>query len=172
MNTNYYMLSQDKEFVKKYFPEEYELTDTPMFGYAIHIGKRSVGWKPLFQEHKNAYNSVEELIGFITKHSVVLYDEYGTILTEKELEENLIDWGEKQTKQYYKFIPEGFMVKTKILGWKEYLQPVNENDEYDIVSPFDHQKYQALMKSVEPFGFKFKYRTDKNGYNFTDREFS
>lgn len=64
------------------------------------------------------------------------------------------------------------MVKTKILGWKEYLQPVNENDEYDIVSPFDHQKYQALMKSVEPFGFKFKYRTDKNGYNFTDREFS
>ena len=162
------MLSQSKGFVEKYFPGEYELTDTPMFGYEIHIGKRSMGWKPLFQEHKNAYDSVEELVEFITKHSVVLYDEYGTILTEKELKENLIDWGEKQTKQYYKFVPKGFSDKS--FGWKEYLQLVNKNDEYDIVSPFDHKEYQELMKSVEPFDIKFS--NDKNGYNFTDREFS
>jgi hypothetical protein len=162
------MLSQSKGFVEKYFPGEYELTDTPMFGYEIHIGKRSMGWKPLFQEHKNAYDSVEELVEFIIKHSVVLYDEYGTILTEKELKENLIDWGEKQTKQYYKFVPKGFSDKS--FGWKEYLQLVNKNDEYDIVSPFDHKEYQELMKSVEPFDIKFS--NDKNGYNFTDREFS
>lgn len=168
MSTNYYMLSQSKGFVEKYFPGEYELTDTPMFGYEIHIGKRSMGWKPLFQEHKNAYDSVEELVEFITKHSVVLYDEYRTILTEKELKENLIDWGENQTKQYYKFVPEGIVDKP--FGWKEYLQLVNENDEYDIVSPFDHKEYQELMKSVEPFDIKFS--NDKNGYNFTDREFS
>lgn len=168
MSTNYYMLSQSKGFVEKYFPGEYELTDTPMFGYEIHIGKRSMGWKPLFQEHKNAYDSVEELVEFITKHSVILYDEYGTILTEKELKENLIDWGENQTKQYYKFVPEGIIDKP--FGWKEYLQLVNENDEYDIVSPFDHKEYQELMKSVEPFDIKFS--NDKNGYNFTDREFS
>lgn len=30
MSTNYYMLSQSKGFVEKYFPGEYELTDTPM----------------------------------------------------------------------------------------------------------------------------------------------
>lgn len=168
MSTNYYMLSQSKGFVEKYFPGEYELTDTPMFGYEIHIGKRSMGWKPLFQEHKNAYDSVEELVEFITKHSVVLYDEYETILTEKELKENLIDWGEKQTKQYYKFVSKGFSDKS--FGWKEYLQLVNKNDKYDIVSPFDHKEYQELMKSVEPFDIKFS--NDKNGYNFTDREFS
>ena len=95
MSTNYYMLSQSKGFAEKYFHGEYELTDTPMFGYEIHIGKRSMGWKPLFQEHKHAYDSVEGLVDFITKHSVVLYDEYGIILTETELKENLIDWGEK-----------------------------------------------------------------------------
>lgn len=168
MSTNYYMLSQSKGFVEKYFPGEYELTDTPMFGYEIHIGKRSMGWKPLFQEHKNAYDSVEELVEFITKHSVVLYDEYGTILTEKELKENLIDWGENQTKQYYKFVPEGIIDKP--FGWKEYLQLVNENDEYDIVSPFDHKEYQELMKSVE--SCDIKYWNDKNGYDFTNSEFS
>lgn len=46
MSTNYYMLSQSKGFAEKYFHGEYELTDTPMFGYEIHIGKRSMGWKP------------------------------------------------------------------------------------------------------------------------------
>lgn len=168
MSTNYYMLSQDKNFVKKYFPKEYTLTDTPIFGYEIHIGKRSMGWKPLFQEHKNAYDSVEGLVDFITKHSVVLYDEYGSLLTEKELKEDLIDWGEKQSKKYYRFVLEGLIDKP--FGWKEYLQSVNENDEYDIVSPFDHKEYQELMKSVEPFDIKFS--NDKNGYNFTDREFS
>lgn len=172
MSTNYYMLSQDKKFVEKYFHGEYQLTDTPVFGYEIHIGKRSMGWKPLFQEHKNAYKSVSELMNFIKLHTrthvIYLYDEYGTILTEKELKENLIDWGEKQTKQYYKFVPEG--IADKPFECKEYLQLVNENDEYDIVSPFDHIEYQELMKSVEPFDIKFS--NDKNEYNFTDREFS
>lgn len=96
MSTNYYMLSQSKGFVEEYFPGEYELVDVPMFGYAIHIGKRSIGWKPLFQEHKNAYKSVSELMDFIKLHAIThaiyLYDEYGTILTEKELKENLLDW--------------------------------------------------------------------------------
>lgn len=95
MSTNYYMLSQSKGFAEKYFHGEYELTDTPMFGYEIHIGKRSMGWKPLFQEHKHAYDSVEGLMAFIKNNSVVLYDEYGIILTETELKENLIDWGGK-----------------------------------------------------------------------------
>lgn len=159
------MLSQDKRLVEKYFHGEYKLTDTPMFGYEIHIGKRSMGWKPLFQEHKNAYDSVEGLIDFVIEHNILLYDEYGTILTEKELEENLIDWGEKQSKNYYKFVSKGFM--TKSFG---YLRLVNENDEYDIVSPFDHKEYQELMNSVE--SCDIKYWKDKDGYDFTDREFS
>ena len=52
-------MTKSKKLVEKYFPYEYEIVDTPYFGYEIHIGKRSCGWKPLFQEHKNAYDSVE-----------------------------------------------------------------------------------------------------------------
>lgn len=63
-----------------------------------------------------------------------------------------------------------FTISKRKFGWKDYLQLVNENDEYDIVSPFDHKEYQELMKSVEPFDIKFS--NDKNEYNFTDREFS
>ena len=54
--------------MERYFPYEYELVDTPYFGYEIHIGKKSYGWKPLFQEHKNAYSSVEEMKEFIRKY--------------------------------------------------------------------------------------------------------
>ena len=56
MGTNYYMIMKDKELVTKYFDNEYELTDSPYFCYEVHIGKRSCGWKPLFEWHENAYN--------------------------------------------------------------------------------------------------------------------
>ena len=65
MSTNYYMMTTDKEIVKKYFPNEYEIVDFLYLGYEIHIGKRSMGWRPLFQAHKKAYNSVSELLIFL-----------------------------------------------------------------------------------------------------------
>ena len=61
-------MTKSKKLVEKYFPYEYEIVDTPYFGYEIHIGKRSGGWKPLFQEHKNAYDSVEGMKEFIKKY--------------------------------------------------------------------------------------------------------
>lgn len=170
MSTNYYMLSQSKGFAEKYFHGEYELTDTPMFGYEIHIGKRSMGWKPLFQEHKHAYDSVEGLMAFIKNNSVVLYDEYGIILIETELKENLIDWGGNQNKRYYKFVPEG--VKGTLFGNKEYLKEVNSGEKYDIVSPFNHKQYEKLMEPIERAFVDIKYWEDKDGYDFTNREFS
>ena len=39
MGTNYYMMTKSKKLVEKYFPCEYEIVDTPYFGYEIHIGK-------------------------------------------------------------------------------------------------------------------------------------
>ena len=46
------MMIKRKKVGEKDFPYEYEIVDTPDFGYEIHIGKKSYGWKPLFQEHK------------------------------------------------------------------------------------------------------------------------
>lgn len=43
MGTNYYMIIKNKELVEKYFPNEYELTNSPYFGYEVHIGKQSFG---------------------------------------------------------------------------------------------------------------------------------
>ena len=78
MGTNFYMMTKSKKLVEKHFPYEYEIVDTPYFGYEIHIGKKSFGWKPLFQEHKNAYDSVDGLKEFIRKNqkSIRIFDEY------------------------------------------------------------------------------------------------
>lgn len=83
MGTNYYFMCTDKSFVNKYFSDEYELTDTPYFGYEIHIGKRSSGWQPLFQTHEKAYSSVKTFLQFVCKHidKLRIFDEYGREFT-------------------------------------------------------------------------------------------
>lgn len=43
MSTKYYIHTQNKEFVEKYFFNEYRLVDEPCFGYEICIGRRSGG---------------------------------------------------------------------------------------------------------------------------------
>jgi len=82
MGTNYHLISTDKSWVVKYFGErfadEWKLVDVPFFGYAIHIGKRSDGWKPLFQTHNRAYRSVAGMMDFLRREQgkYRIYDEY------------------------------------------------------------------------------------------------
>lgn len=118
MGTNYYMMTKSKKLVERYFPYEYEIVDTPYFGYEIHIGKRSCGWKPLFQEHKNAYDSVTGMKEFIKKHqkSIHIFDEYCREFTLEQLEDELINWGEQQEIRYMKHIPDG--VPDEVFGVK------------------------------------------------------
>lgn len=68
MGVNYFFLSKNKNAVQDFFGESYQLTDTPEFGYRVHIAKASAGWLPLFQAHEkcrsiddihSAYNSGE-----------------------------------------------------------------------------------------------------------------
>ncbi|KAA9007340.1 hypothetical protein F4V43_02315 [Paenibacillus spiritus] len=64
----------------------------------IHIGKRSGGWKPLFEKQPQ-FKSVKELKDFYAKNEDVyeIVDEYGTVHTWEELKNELIDWpGEKE----------------------------------------------------------------------------
>ena len=77
MSTRYYIHTQNKEFVEKYFFNEYRLVDEPCFGYEICIGHRSGGWKPLFNQHNDAYTSVEEMKEFLSTNSdkISIYDE-------------------------------------------------------------------------------------------------
>lgn len=171
MGTNYYMMTKDKDLVEKYFPNEYEIVDTPYFGYQIHIGKRSAGWQPLFQEHKNAYNSVSEMKEFIKSHcSIKIFDEYGRKFTLMQLQKELIDWGKCQEVKYMKHIPEG--VPDELFGGKKYLIE-STKDDYDITIPFDHIEYERL--DIERNNWRLEresyYFKDKDGYDFMKNDF-
>lgn len=76
MGTTFYMMTEDKEVIKRYFDDMYELTDTPHWGYSVRIAKISGGWKPLFRAYKNM-RSVEQLKAIYATGEFVIYDEYG-----------------------------------------------------------------------------------------------
>lgn len=165
-------MTKSKKLVEKYFPCEYKITDTPYFGYEIHIGKRSAGWKPLFQEHKNAYDSVEGMKEFIKKNrrNIRVFDEYSREFTLEELEDELITWGEQQEIRYMKYIPEGIL--DEVFGGKKYLLE-STKDDYDITIPFDHIEYDRLNPYREFYRYENNsyYSKDKDGYDFTRGEF-
>lgn len=165
MGTNYYMMTKNKEIVEEYFSGEYELVDTPDFGYEVHIGKRSAGWMPLFREHNKAYTSVKGLKDFLRIHSddFCIYDEYNDFLTTEQLDEELFRWGENQEVKYLKYIPGG--IDNKICGGKTYLVP-STSDDYDIKTPFDHVEYSNLIRKWENC-YQADYLKDRDGYDFT-----
>lgn len=68
----------------------------------IHIGKRSVGWHPLFQK-TNYYNSVKGIEDFYNKNkeSIIIINEYDEEFTFEELRKELIDWGKQESQKHY-----------------------------------------------------------------------
>lgn len=174
MGTNYYMMIKDKELVTKYFDNEYELTDSPYFGYEVHIMKLSYGWKPLFEWHGNAYKSVEDMLKFLEFHrmDIEIFDEYGKQYTIEGLKEEFTSHVNREPK-YMKHIPEG--IPNHIFGGRDYLVESTEDD-YDIKMPYDHVEYHKLDpysekryidESREPLYFH-----DKDGYDFTKECFA
>lgn len=142
------MMTTDKELIRKYFPDEYEIVDEPYLGYEIHIGKRSFGWKPLFQEHKRAYDSVSGMLQFIIHHPEIhVFDEYGDALSVTQLKKELIDWAEQQEKRIIDY--EGIGM---------------------IQAPIDH--VEISEREANKILVNIRYWHDKDGYDFTDGEFS
>ena len=90
MSTNYYILTKDKSIIEKY-GLTYELTDTPDWGYIVHIAKRSCGWRPLFQGHENI-NNIDDIYKLINEPTVTILDEYDKVLSTKEFEKEVIEW--------------------------------------------------------------------------------
>ena len=144
------MMTTNKELVKKYFDGEYEIVDNPYLGYEIHIGKRSCGWRPLFEAHEKAYDSVSGLLDFLqtNQNKIEIYDEYGDLYTIAQFKEELIDWAENQEK--------------RIVHYDDYIG--------DIEAPIDHVEMDKRDRR-NPW-LKIHYWHDKDGYDFTDRTFS
>lgn len=106
MGTNYYLLTKNKSIAEKI--GDFELTDTPDWGYLIHIGKRSCGWLPLFQSH-SVIKSVKDIEEWSRLPGVIILDEYDEVLTWEQLKKELIDWNGgvdgKIPKEYYEVDP-------------------------------------------------------------------
>lgn len=159
MGTNYNLISTDKAWIIKYFgegyAEEWTLVDVPYFGYEVHLGKRSSGWKPLFQTHNRAYRSVKEMLEFLRreKGKYRLYDEFGRELSIEELIAELVDWGDKQKQGRFKYT-EGMLM---------------EDPEGELITPIDHMKYSKL--DLRNRGRRIRYWQDKEGYDFRDGYF-
>lgn len=171
MGTNFYMITTNKDLAETYFPDEYTITDVPYFGYEIHIGKRSAGWMPLFEGHKNAYGSVKAMKQFIKDHSddIRIFDEYSREFSLEQLEDELITWADQQPIRYIKHIPNG--VPDEVFGGKKYLVESTEDD-YDITIPYDHLEYEKLEEQRYGFvPYKSHYWRDKDGFNFMDGDF-
>ena len=149
MGTNFYLMVKDKKFAEKYFPEEYNLTDVPYFGYEIHLNKRSSGWKILYQAHPKVWNSVEEMLNFINRHKrkVKIFDEYGNTYSLDQYIEEVVKWDKQYKKEeiYY-----------------------DDNIGY-IMTPIDHVEMEKRerKRSYE----NIHYWHDKDGFDFTDVEF-
>lgn len=144
------MMTTNKELVKKYFDGEYEIVDNPYLGYEIHIGKRSCGWRPLFEAHEKAYDSVSGLLDFLqtNQNKIEIYDEYGDLYTIAQFKEELINWAEDQER--------------RMIYYDDYIG--------EIQSPIDHVEMDQ-RDNRNPW-LKIKYWHDKDGYDFTDRPFS
>lgn len=69
----------------------------------IHIGKRSAGWKPIFQKTKY-FSSVKNIVKFYNenKDDIIIVDEYDKELSFNDLEEELFNWNveNKEAKEH------------------------------------------------------------------------
>lgn len=146
MGTNFYLITRNKQFVEKYFPIEYEVTNKPFFRYEIHLNKRSCGWKILYQAHSKAWNSVEEMLDFIRKHNnkVKIFDEYEKEYTLEEYIKEVVEWDKDYKKEeiYY----------DDTVGY--------------IMTPIDHVEISKRSRDMY-----INYWHDKDGYDFTNAEF-
>jgi len=89
MGTNFYLMTSDRQKRDKWFDEyECELTDTPEWGYEVHIAKTSCGWKPLFEAHKRI-RSVRDIKAAISDGFRVV-DEYGTFYNLDEFVDRVV----------------------------------------------------------------------------------
>lgn len=79
---------------------QWKLETAAYVGYEqIHIGKRSIGWKPSFECQEGLFRSVREMKDFYEKNDdkYEILSEYGVVLSWDELKEELLDWnGERE----------------------------------------------------------------------------
>jgi hypothetical protein len=150
MGTNFYLMTRNKSIAEKI--GDFELTDTPDWGYLIHIGKRSCGWLPLFQSH-NGIKSVKDIEEWCKLPDVTILDEYDEEFTWEQLKEELIYWNggvEGAVPKEYHEVDPSF--------------PFNDPDMPNY-TPVSHLAYGNGK-------YAHYYTRDPEGFEFTEGDFS
>lgn len=152
MGTNFSLITKSKETRDKYFGYNYKLTDTPDWGYEIHIAKTSMGWLPLFQAH-DCFKSIRQLKELYDTGEFILANEYGIVYTWEEFDERVLKFngGVK-----------GVAPRVKIEQDRHSRYYDQDLPEYKPISHFDYAHGRYSMN----------YFTDEDGYEFTSHEFS
>ena len=116
-----YFIEREFQIAKEDSWESESPWDKFLDGTAIHLGKRSSGWKFCWNFHKDKYySSKEELIQFVLSGRVV--NEYGEEMDPQEFLDMAFAWGEPDglvaDKEYFE--------KNERMGWMR-----NPSDYYD-----------------------------------------
>ena len=186
MGTNFYLISKDEKWMRENFAvetesviknAEYESVDEPYLGYEVHLNKLSVGWRPLFQSHKNI-KTFKKLEDFCVNNSrnIEIFDEYGKKYT----------W-----KQYYAKVYSHSQCQIKPFKWVYEINPIFKDSkptlhiescmeqEAEIHMPFCHREYdEKERKDQRRFHIYDRYRGDIKywedpdySFDWTDGEF-
>lgn len=149
MGTNFYLITKNKSIAEQI--GDFELTDTPDWGYEVHIGKRSGGWLPLFQSHRGI-KSVKDIEKWCELPEITIINEYDEEFTWEQLKEELIYWN----------------------GGVEGVVP-KEYHEVDPTFPFndpDMPNYTPVSHFAYGNGkYASHYFKDSEGFEFTNEEF-
>ena len=155
MGTNFYLMTKHKDVRDKYFGYSCSLTDTPEWGYEIHIAKTSMGWLPAFEAHE-CFRSIKQLKALYDTGVFIIYDEYSNIYNWEEFDERVLKFNGGVR---------GVIPREKI-NQDPYSQFYDPNmPEY---GPISHLEYKGFMTANGSSHFF----TDEDGYEFSDYEFS
>lgn len=151
MGTNFYLITADRNVCDEYFGYDYELTDTPHWGYQIHIAKTSAGWLPLWQSH-DCFKSVKQLKKLYDTGNFTIADEYGNVYNWEEFDERVVQFN----------------------GGRKGVAP-REKIEHNIFSPYydrDMPEYRPISHFEYGHGkYANDYFTDEDGFEFTNHDF-
>lgn len=148
------MITKNKTLAQKYAPYSYELTDTPYFGYEIHIAKTSCGWLPLFQGHQDGINSVREYKEAYETGEFEIFDEYGDPYNWEDFAERVLKFNGGVR---------GVMSREKIEADKNSPWYDHRLPEYRPISHFEYEYDYYYVND---------YFADDQGFEFDKREFS
>ena len=183
MGTNYYFMTKNKALAHKCFAvemdgytvdEEYRIVDNPYLGYQIHLNKLSMGWRPLFQKHKE-FSSWKELEKFYRSnwHLLDIYDEYGTKYTWAGYEARIFDHvNVKPTPMKWKYGIDPFGKIFSDNPKKRVFLDECDPEEADIWTPFNHIEYfKTEQRARGKWCYEYYYEPDLEYWNDPDHPF-